>query len=209
MLVGKKVFCGGRLFLAAGMLLLGTHLALADEDDSRSRVVNTSSPERVESQRPADPEAAARVEILKSDAMLEALIWWDEYIAATAADDEKEHEELEARIAKMSAVELRKFLLKFQRDRELAKERQASVNNNRQQQLAFRQTYVRQQQAARQAALKRAGYGNRRYFDTTQRFFGGTTPSPRRRHRVVRPPLVTSLSVARYAVHRSLWGRRW
>ena len=207
MSVGKLASCGGRLFLGAGMILLAAQLAFADEGDTGSPVVK-DSPGRVEAQEPDDPEAATRAEILDSDAMLEALIWWDEYFSASAEDDEKQREELEARIAKMSVVELRKFLLKFQRERQRGNERRAGAQRSRQQQLGYRHTYL-QQQSTRQAALRRSYNGNRRYFGTTQQYYGRAARSPSRRLRAVRPPLITSLSVARYTVYRSLFGRAW
>lgn len=209
MVARKRVCIAGRLFSAAGILLLGPQLALADEGGGPSRVMEASSPERAQSPTPTDPQARARAEILNSDAMLEALIWWDEYFAATAEDDEKEREELEARIANMSAVELRKFLLKFQRDRARARERQAAFDRSRQRLFAYRDSYLQEQQAASRAALKRAHYGDRRYFGTTHGHFAGPAPVPIRHDRAVRPPLITSLSVARYAVHRSIFGRLW
>jgi hypothetical protein len=187
------------------MLLLGTSPGWAQQAEGGEPAAD-APPQAVETGEPADDEAAAREEILKSDAMLEALIWWDRYYAAAAGDHEQKLQELEDRIAKMSVMELRKFLMEFQLDRERDRQRKAVSDRNRQQVAAF---YSRQQQAAQQLAPKGTRRGGRPYFGTTGNYYRASSQAPRRRYYVVRPPMITSLSVARYSIYRSIFGRRW
>ncbi len=210
MIASNRVCYAGRLLSAVGVFVFGAHLAVAEERDGGGRLVTTPSPASVESPKPAVPDAATRAEILQSDVMLEPIIWWEKYYAATVQDDQEELEALKARIVGMSTVELREFLVKFRGERQLARHQQAARERVRQQLLACQQAYRRRQQAARQAALDRGYVGNRPYFGTTERHFSaGIASSASRQHRVVWPRPITSRSVATFAVHRSLYGRGW
>jgi hypothetical protein len=206
----------GVFFLSAVILLVFSSgdAALAGETDNGAagrdawRAEPAAGPENGGDEAAA--EAAARAEIMQSDEMLKALIWFDEYFAASAECTGNEREALEAKLAGMSSIELRRFLLEFERERQLAKERQAAVEQQRRQSLARGRDYLREQQAARNAALSRSYRGsNRRFFGTTPDFHAGKAKVTPQRYSAFYPPLITSLEMARYGVYRSLFGRRW
>ena len=91
---------------------------------------------------------------------------------------------LEAKLAAMSSLELRRFLLSFRRARQLAQARQLSVEVMREQSLAARRDYLHWQQASRQAALDRTYFGFGHSFGTVPScLLGGLPYAPPRYYR--------------------------
>ena len=151
----------------------------------------------------AAEEAAAKADILQGDAMLEARVWLEEYFAVQVDYDEHEVAEFKARLVEMSAAELRLFLMRFQRQRALLKQRHEASERLRTKGLTLHRLAVQREQTDRRFAASIHRYDHyRNYFVSSARV------NPRR-YRVVLPPLISSLSVARYAVHRAIFGRWW
>lgn len=161
-------------------------------------------------QEKEDAEAAARAEIIESDEMLEALVRLDRYFAVQVEYDERQIEKFYAKLNKMSSTELRLFLLKFKRERAVIQKRHVAFERLRKQIQARKRDSLRRQRGPRGVAAHRSYHGyfgnHHGYFTDKQR----VTPTV---GRVIdygpRPPLVTSLEVARYAVFRSILGSRW
>lgn len=159
--------------VAVASLVSGAEAVSQDTGDGGAEHQKASKPAAATDPGPADAEATARAEILQSNEMLLALIWWEDHFAASAEDGKQAMEQLQGRLAKMSSLDLRRFLLRFQWDRDVALDRRASDEVMRREKMVVRQESIRRNAAAREAALDRAYYSDRRYFATTSHHFGG------------------------------------
>ncbi len=148
-------------------------------------------------------EAAAKAEIRQSDAMLQALVWLDEYFAVQMDYSQHEVTEFKQRLDNMSSTQLRWFLVRYERQRVLLRQRREASEHLRAQSMTLNRLAVQRQQAARKSAAATHRYGHPG---------GYSYPKPRATARyrgVVRPPLISSLSVARYTVYRAVFGGCW
>lgn len=224
-MIGQRlVRFGGCLFSAAGLLLYSSTLVCAAQ---ASGAGNGRPPPSAAKRRPhlaligevlqqnqpaadrdVDPEraaeeAAAKAEILGSDAMLQAEVWLDEYFAVQVDYDQQEVARFKTRLQQMSSSELRSFLVRFQRQRELIRQRHQASERLRAQRITLNREAIQRQQSARKSAAGAHRYGRYGGYSHHQK-----RVTPRRRD-VIRPPLVSSLSVARYAAYRAVFGGRW
>ncbi len=212
---------GLRLFPAVVWLVVGGTLAcpVAADDGDRppqrpKRQPHVGLVRDVLQEKPseADPhvdpeqaaaEAAAKAEIQQSDAMLQARAWLDGYFAVQMDYSEQEVIQFKQRLDKMSSMQLRWFLVRYEQQRALLGQRREASEHLRAQSVTMNRLAAQRQQTARKAAAGAHRYGHPG---------GYSYPKPRAkvRHRgTIRPPLISSLSMARYYVYRAAFGGYW
>ncbi len=209
---------GMRLFPAVVWLVVGSIPACPaadDEDRPPSRpnrqphvllIRDVLQEKPSEANLDVDPEraaleAAAKDAIHQSDEMLQARVWLDAYFAVQMDYSEDEITAFKQRLDGMSSTQLRRFLVRYEQQRAALGQRRRASADMRAQSITLNRLAVHRQQAARRSAAGSHRYGHP----------GGYPKSTATvRHRAtVRPPMISSLSMARHYVHRAIFHGCW